>query len=154
MTIRDYIVAYNETFRYVEERFGSAALKDMFSAISDQWCVHLDECVRRGGIGGCMEYWGGGENGGTLGREKAACTISIKDGVFSIEMNECPSVKELRERGKEPYAGKTTYCDHCRALYAPVLGRYGLSFDVDIRYGEDGSCTGKCLTTVSKMKQI
>ena len=137
MTIRDYIVAYNETFRYVEQKYGPDALKSLFAAISAQWCVHLDG-VGRGGLEGCMEYWGG--DTGTLDREQAACRIALRDEVFTIEMNECPSVKELRERGREPHMGTLTYCGHCRALYEPVLNRHGLTFEVDIAYREDGNC--------------
>ena len=150
MTIRDYIVAYNETFRYVEERYGEEPLKSLFATLSDRWCAHLEDCVKRKGIEGCMEYWGG--SSGTLGREKATCTIGMENGIFTIEMRECPSIAELRERGREPYAGRLAYCDHCEALYAPVLARYGLAFTVDIAYGKDGSCAGACTTVVKAME--
>ena len=68
MTIRDYIAAYNKTFGYVEQKYGTEALADLFAAISREYCAHLDECIREGGVEGCMKYWGG--DGGTLSREK------------------------------------------------------------------------------------
>ena len=103
---------------------------------------HLEDCVKRKGIEGCMEYWGG--SSGTLGREKATCTIGMENGIFTIEMRECPSIAELRERGREPYAGRLTYCDHCDALYGPVAAKYGIELRFSPEYNEDGTCAGNC----------
>lgn len=152
MTIRDFIASYNETFQYIDKNMGTKALKSLFQRLSDEYCTHLEDCVKADGMEGCMKYWGGGEDG-TLGREQAACEITLADDVFTIRMNECPSVKELRERGKEPYCGGVTYCDHCAALYRPVLARYGLSFDVKIGYDQHGNCLGKCLTEVRRIEK-
>lgn len=153
MTIRDYIAAYNKTFEYVEENFGADRLWDLFARISREYCTHLDECCEGRGLDGCMLYWGG--ETGTLDREKAACVITLENGVFRIAMNECPSVAEVRSRGQEPYyKGEVTYCDHCGALYAPVLAKHGLKWECEVEYNADGTCAGRCMTTIVPVKPV
>jgi|LSQX01.1.fsa_nt_gb hypothetical protein len=142
MTVHDFIVTYNETFKFIEDKYGVEAVKDLWKTISEEWCTHLDELIRTKGLEGMVEYWGG--EGGTLGREKAEYEINLKDGVFSGIMHECPSVKELHERNRKVYNGKLTYCDHCPALYAPVAEKYGIKMTFGIEHDEDGECTGKC----------
>jgi hypothetical protein len=148
MTIHDFIAAYNKTFEYFDKKYGDAAVRSLWDRISREWCTHLDDCLKRRGLEGCMEYWGGGE--GTLEREDADCNITLKDGVFSIVMHNCPSVAEVRSRGQEPYVGSITYCDHCEALYAPILAKHGFKMIFDIEYNEDGSCAGRCKSTVKE----
>lgn len=146
MTIRDYIASYNKTFEYVEKNYGAAMLRDLFSRISQEYCTHLDECVREYGLQGCMKYWGG--DTGTLDREQAACRITMENNVFQIVMNRCPSVAEVRERGQEPYCtGELTYCDHCEALYAPVCAKYGIELTNKYERNADGTCAGRCVLT-------
>ena len=142
MTIQDFIVTYNETFKYIECKYGVEAVKELWQTISEQWCTHLDELVKNKGLDGMVEYWGGED--GTLGREKAEYEISLKDGIFFGIMHECPSVKELHERDKKIYNGKLTYCDHCPALYSPVAKKYGIKMTFNIEHEENGECVGKC----------
>jgi hypothetical protein len=148
MTVHDFIVIYNESFKYIEKNFGADAVKDFWKTISDQWCTHLRELVRSKGIAGMNEYWGG--NDGTLGREKAECSIKIEDGIFKILMHKCPSVGELKERGREIYKGELSYCEHCPALYVPIAEESGFWMKFDIDYDEDGYCAGSCVLTAGK----
>ena len=41
MTVHDFIVIYNETFKYIDEKFGVDAVKELWATISLQWCTHL-----------------------------------------------------------------------------------------------------------------
>lgn len=142
MTIRDFIVAYNYTFEYIEEKYGTEAVRDLWKTISEQWCTHLRQLVRDKGLKGMLEYWGG--EGGTLSREKAGYEVFIEDGVFHGVMYACPSVGELTERGFTPHHGKVSYCDHCLALYGPAANASGFDMGWDIAYREDGVCKGAC----------
>jgi hypothetical protein len=142
MTIKDFILAYNHTFSYLEEKFGIEAVKDLWQTISDKWCTHLRSLVEKKGLQGMLEYWGG--DSGTLSREKAGYEVYIKDGVFHGVMYECPSVGEIVERGSRPHHGKVSYCDHCLALYGPIAEDNGFEMGWKIAYNEDGSCKGVC----------
>jgi hypothetical protein len=90
MTIRDYIPAYNKTFEYVDTKFGAEALKDLFATISREYCTHLDDCVKRGGVKGCLEYWGGSD--GTLSREKIDFNAWMEGDEFKARIHNCTSV--------------------------------------------------------------
>ncbi|MEG1524796.1 MAG: hypothetical protein RRZ24_06150 [Clostridia bacterium] len=148
MTTQDFIASYNKTFDYIEDRYGTEMLQKLWKKISDHWCVHFEDCIRRDGLDGCVEYWGG--DAGTLEREQAGCKIAMKDGVFSIIMERCPSVDEVRSRGQEPHVGKLTYCDHCAALYPPILAKYGLKMTIETFYHPDGRCVGRCNNYIIK----
>ena len=148
MTVNDFIVVYNETFKYVEKNYGVDALKNLWGTISEQWCKHLDDLIRTKGLDGMLEYWGGTQ--GTLGREKADCEVSLNNGLFSIKMDECPSVGELWEKKRYIYNGELTYCDHCPALYHPIAEKYGYKMITEINHNEDGECAGSCRITAYK----
>jgi hypothetical protein len=145
VTVYDFIVIYNETFKYIEDRYGVEALKDLWRTINEQFCVHLDRLVREQGLAGFMEYWNGTD--GTLGREKADYQVCMNDWVFAGYMHNCPSVGELKHAGRKIYNGKLCYCDHCPALYAPVAAKYGYKMLFDISRDDTGQCLGKCFWT-------
>jgi len=142
MTVHDFIVIYNETFKYIDGKYGTEAVRDLWSAISRRWCGHLRELVKTKGLEGMLEYWGGSD--GTLGREKAEYEITLDNGAFKGTMHRCPSVGELKERGREIYHGGMTYCDHCPDLYSPIGREYGFNMSWDIDYDESGRCMGSC----------
>lgn len=142
MNLNDFIVIYNETFKYIDENYGVDAVKDLWTTISDSWCLHFRELIKTKGLEGMLEYWGGDQ--GTLGREKADFEVSLNDGVFKMDMIKCPSVAELRERKRMIYSGKLSYCDHCPALYPPIAEEYGFKMYMDIDYNIDGECAGSC----------
>lgn len=150
MTIQDFIAAYNKSFRYIEKKYGTEALRKLWSTISNDWCTHLDDCVKRKGLVGLMEYWGG--DSGILTREHAAYEVHLKDDHFRGVMHECPSVAEVRSRGQEPYVGSLTYCDHCEALYSPICAKYGIDLHFKPEYNNDGSCAGRCTWDARKVR--
>lgn len=143
MTVQLFILLYNETFRYISEVYGPNALRGLWGEISDRWCCHLDELVAAKGLEGMKEYWGG--DAGTLAREKAEYEVALRDGVFTVAMQECPSVGEIVQRGRRPLSGEVSYCDHCPALYGPVAQRHGFEMTFEIAHDDDGSCAGRCL---------
>jgi len=142
MTVNDFIVIYNETFKYIEKKHGQDAVKNLWETISIQWCTHLRELVKAKGLNGMLEYWGGKD--GTLGRENAEYAVSLNDGVFKGIMYKCPSVGELKERGRDLYKSELTYCDHCRFLYSPIAEDFGFNMSWFIEYDQSGYCVGKC----------
>lgn len=150
MTIRDYIAAYNKTFAYVEEKYGVEALKELFSTLSKEYCTHLDEYLREEGLEGCMSYWGG--ESGTLSREKIQFRAYMEDDVFHIEVKNCTSVADVRNRGQEPHYGALTYCDHCEALYGEVAEKYGIELKFIPEYNPDGTCKGNCTWYAKKVE--
>lgn len=152
MTIQDFILAYNEGFKYLRQRHGDDAVKALWQTISDTWCHHLKELVAAHGVDGMMMYWGG--DTGTLQREKAAFDLKLEDGVFSGVMHACPSVGEIRNQGFEPMKGSLTYCDHCPALYGPVARKHGIDMTWDIEFSQDGGCTGRCTWRAEKLHDM
>lgn len=142
MTVQDFIVIYNETFKYIEGKYGKEQVKDLWATISKQWCTHLRDLVAKKGLEGMKEYWDGGEEEGTLSRENASYETRIEDGFFSAIMRECPSVGELKKRKREIYPD---YCKHCIYLYGPVVNKYGFDMDWYIEYDAKTDLpTGKC----------
>lgn len=142
MTIHDFIIIYNETFKFIEDKYGVEAVEDLWATISKQWCGHLRELVETKGLEGMLEYWGG--NDGTLLREKAVSDAGLSDGIFYTVMHKCPSVEELIESGREIYHGKLSYCDHCPPLYTPIAEENGYEMGWMIDRDEEGKCTGRC----------
>jgi len=144
--VHDFIVVYNDTFKYIDQIYGEEAVKDLWAAISERWCTHLSELIKTKGISGMLEYWGGGN--GTLERENAGYKAELKNSVLKVEIANCPSVRELKERKREIYNSKLTYCDHCNALYPPIAKKYGYEMHIYIDYNEYGECEGRCMLVV------
>jgi len=146
MSIQDFIVIYNETFRYIAGTYGRARVDDLWAAISREWCWHLRRLVMEKGIAGVYEYWGGSE--GTLKREKADFSITFTNGHYTSVMNHCPSVGELIERHQAIFPD---YCEHCAALYAPVLAEAGIGYRKEYeRDAVTGLPTGRCKAWIEK----
>ena len=121
---QDQVVIYNETFRYVYDKLGYDALKDLWAKMSKEWCYHLDKLTAQKGLEGAWEYWCKGEDG-MLEKEEADYTVTLKDNVYTLTMHRCPSMGgEIIDRGYEIFP---KYCEHCPSLYAPVLKKNGLA---------------------------
>ena len=142
MTVQSFIVLYNETFRYLRDKFGPEAVYELWSALSSEWCCHLNELVAEHGLSGMQLYWGG--DSGTLAREKADFETRLTDDAFSLEMFECPSIAEIVNTGRIPMEREPSYCEHCLALYGPVAEKHGYKMDYTIDYLADGACSGRC----------
>jgi hypothetical protein len=139
MRIADFIVVYNETFKYIYEKDGPQYVKALWKAISENYCKHLERLVEEKGLEGMLEYWGG-----ALEEEKADYSVKLEDGVFNMDMYACPSIAELKLRNKEIFGGELSYCMHCPDLYPPAVGKHGYNMNYHIEYDKNGVCAGRC----------
>jgi hypothetical protein len=136
----EFILAYNELFKFLEERYGKEAAIDFWIGISDNFLQNLRKLVAEKGIQGMKEYWTH-----TLSEEGAKYKISATDNEFIIDMYKCPSVGILRRnRHIKRYPD---YCKHCD-LYRRVIEKF--EFTYDIEYIDEN--LGKCRLTVRKKK--
>ncbi len=74
-------------------------------------------------------------------------TLDEAAGIFSIDMQACPSKGRLLELAHmEPYP---RYCEHCDTLYRRVLEPLGYVYDIDMSQVDKGQCllTVKLKTT-------
>lgn len=127
------ILAYNELFSFLHQRYGKRAVLKFWEGISDNFLANLRALVAEKGIEGMKEYWGR-----TLKEERAGYKIESGPDYFKIEMHECPSVGILRRhKGIEKYPA---YCEHCDLLYRRIIEDYGFSYRIEYFDQEKGMC--------------
>lgn len=123
----EFVYAYSEIFRFIEERDGYEGVKRYWERISDDSIEPAlgSKVDAAGGIRGCFDYWSH-----TLNEEAADFRMEYDDEqkTFSIEMRNCPSRGRLNASGKNYYPH---YCDHCDLLYRRVLEKRGMQYDYD-----------------------
>ncbi len=123
----DFIPAYSELFRFLEENYGRDEVDRYWNFLFNPGGgrIPLTECVLKEGIRGCFTYWSG-----TLNEEAADFTMYLNEpaGWFMIDMHRCPSKGRLldlqKEIGIEPYH---RYCLHCD-LYRLAVEQVGLTY--------------------------
>ena len=126
-----FIPAYSELFRYIDERHGYSAVEKFWEYLfkPDGKGIPLVNFVRREGLRGCFSYWSG-----TLNEEAASFTMYLneKRGFFLIEMHRCPSKGRLLElsdkSGIAPYANYCLHCDYYRYSIEPFGLKYIFNF--------------------------
>jgi hypothetical protein len=131
----EFIPAYNELFKYLEEKQGKTAVVDFWDYLSDIYLTNLKESVTVNGIRGCWIYWSK-----TLEEEAADFTMELDDeaGEFFITMHYCPSKGRLLEyKHILPYPD---YCEHCDMLYRRVLEPLGYTYDLDRSQSDQARC--------------
>jgi len=131
----DFIPAYSELFKFLEQRGGRQAVEDFWNYLADNFLHNLKSLVEEHGIRGCWMYWKR-----TLNEEAADFTMELDEqaGEFRIEMEHCPSKGLLTECERiEPYHD---YCRHCDVLYRRVLEPLGFECAVDMSECEDARC--------------
>ena len=122
----DFIPAYNELFRFIEEKQDKAAVTSFWKYLSDTFLTNLRDHVVERGLEGCWIYWSK-----TLTEEAADFSMELDDEAekFTITMHHCPSKGRLLEdKQVEPYRD---YCEHCDVLYRRVLEPLGYKYDLD-----------------------
>ena len=122
----DFIPAYNELFRFIEEKKDKAAVTSFWEYLSDTFLTNLRDHVVERGIEGCWIYWSK-----TLKEEAADFSMELDEEAeeFTITMFQCPSKGRLLEdKQVEPYRD---YCEHCDVLYRRVLEPLGYMYDLD-----------------------
>jgi hypothetical protein len=132
----DFIPAYSEMFKFLEQRGGRAAVDDFWNYLSDRFLGNLRELVVANGIRGCWLYWNH-----TLNEEAADFTMEVDEeaGTFRIDMHYCPSMGRLLElKHIEPYHD---YCRHCDVLYRRVLEPLGYQCENDMSHCHEARCS-------------
>ena len=132
----DFIPAYSELFKYLEEQSGHEEVVRYWEYIRDNFLGNLRELVEEKGLQGCWEYWTH-----TLNEEAADFTMELDEdaGEFRIIMHHCPSKGRLLEMQHiEPYHD---YCGHCPVLYQPLLESLGLEYIEDISQVDQARCS-------------
>ena len=138
----EFIPAYSELFKYIEEKEGKPAVVDFWNYLSDIFLTNLKDLVIENGIRGCWIYWSH-----TLNEEAADFTMELDEeaGEFTITMFHCPSKGRLLEcKHIKPYPD---YCEHCDALYRRVLEPLGFEYDIDLSKTDQACCCVKIKRT-------
>lgn len=124
----EFIPAYSEGFKFLEGIGGRGEVEKFWSELSDLYLKgSLEKLVEEQGLAGCYAYWSF-----SLNEEAADFTMMLDEdiGEFSIHMHHCPSKGMLLELGyMNPYH---SYCDHCMALYKPIVERYGYTYEAEV----------------------
>jgi len=135
----EFIPAYSELFKFIEQKDGREGVLDYWRYISDTYVKErLGKLAAEKGIMGCWEYW---EK--ALNEEAADFTMSVDEaaGTFYIDMCHCPSKGRLLEQSQtSPYSD---YCSHCDVLYRRVLEPLGYAFEYDMTRTDRAACSIK-----------
>ena len=132
----EFIPAYSELFKYLDERGGHAEVEKFWAYLSDNFLNNLRELAAEKGLRGCWEYWSH-----TLNEEAAdfEMTLDEEEGFFRIDMHRCPSKGRLLELDRvEPYYD---YCGHCDLLYRRVLEPLGFEYEFDMSRCSQAACS-------------
>jgi hypothetical protein len=133
----EFIPAYSEGFKFLENNRGRQEVEKFWRYLSDLYLTNsLSRKVAEDGLEGCNTYWAE-----ALNEEAADFTMTLNDikGEFIIDMHHCPSKGMLNELTyMEAYHA---YCEHCEALYKPVVERYGYKYVEDGRNWDKAMCS-------------
>jgi len=136
-----FIPAYSEGFKFLETIGGRAEVEKFWAELSRLYLNDsLEKLVADEGLKGCYKYWSH-----SLNEEAADFTMVFDEekGEFTIQMHQCPSKQMLLDlKHIEPYHA---YCDHCAALYKPVVEKYGYRYQEEI-----DACHASCQIIISK----
>ncbi|MDD3725589.1 MAG: hypothetical protein PHI44_00090 [Candidatus Ratteibacteria bacterium] len=138
----EFILAYNELFRFLHKRYGKKGVVDFWIYISDKFLTNLDVLVKEKGISGMAEYWTH-----TLTEEGAEYQMSVGENYFEILIKKCPSVGKLNKAKVEKYP---YYCEHCDILYRRVIEKYGFNYKIRVIDKEKGVCVLRVLKKEGK----
>ena len=132
----EFIPAYSELFRYLEERGGEAEVVRFWEHLSDNFLHNLRDLVAEHGLRGCWMYWSH-----TLNEEAADFTMELDEdaGEFSITMHHCPSKGLLLNL--EHMEAYHDYCGHCDVLYRRVLEPMGYECTCDLSRVDEAKCS-------------
>ena len=132
----EFIPAYSELFRYLEERGGREEVMRFWEDLSDRFLGNLRALVEEHGLRGCWLYWSH-----TLNEEAADFRMELDEeaGEFRIIIRDCPSKGLLMSLDHmEPYHD---YCGHCDVLYRRVLEPLGYECIADLSETDRARCS-------------
>ncbi len=136
----EFIPAYSELFKYIEQKGGEKVVRDYWKHISRNGLDLLKDSVIKHGIRGCFMYWSH-----TLNEEATDFTMTLdeENGIFDINMHYCPSKGRLLEyKHIQPYHN---YCGHCDLLYRQVLEPLGYEYIYDMSECDKARCRLKVI---------
>lgn len=127
----DFCGHYEWTFEWLRQQGGHSLVLDYWEqAIYGESQTHATQLILDKGFAGMKEYWGH-----TLEHEAAGYQATEGDGVYRIDMHECPSKGFLIKNGLVQY---TDYCDHCMGWIGPLMRDAG--FIIDHEHNHTGQC--------------
>ena len=129
----DFCGHYEWTFDWLDKTGGHVLVRDYWNeAIHRDSQRHAGELIAQEGFAGMAKYWGH-----TLAEEspERGYTMSAVDGVFRIDMHDCPSKGFLLRNGLASYRD---YCDHCMGWVGPMMREAG--FVIDHQHNHCGQC--------------
>jgi hypothetical protein len=127
----DFCAHYEWTFEWIRREGGEELVHAYWDeAIHRDSQRHARELILPKGIEGMKEYWGH-----TLAEEGADYTTAAVDGVFRLDMHQCPSKGFLVDNNLEQYHD---YCDHCIGWIGPMMKEAG--FVVHHQHNHRGQC--------------
>ena len=132
----EFIPAYSELFKYLEEKNGHEEVEKFWEYLSDNFLDNLRDLAAEKGLRGCWEYWSH-----TLNEEAADFEMILdeEEGFFSINMRNCPSKGMLLKlEHVEPYHD---YCGHCDLLYRRVLEPLGFTYEFNDTNCDQAACS-------------
>ena len=136
----DFILAYSELFKYIEEKSGRSAVDEFWTYLFKPTGegIPLINHVEKEGIRGCFTYWSG-----SLNEEAADFSMYVneKRGFFFLDMHRCPSkgrLLELKETdGVTPFPD---YCLHCD-YYRHAVEKAGLKYIYNFSGMDRAACS-------------
>ncbi|MBM4051021.1 MAG: hypothetical protein FJ279_38480, partial [Planctomycetes bacterium] len=132
----EFIPAYSELFKFLEQTGGKAAVVRYWESLSDAYLGELRKRAAAKGLAGCLEWWDEALREETTDYQLA---LDEAQGVFQIIMRRCPSKGLLLESPHlQPYPA---YCEHCDTLYRRALEPLGFEYEVDFSRCDSAACT-------------
>ncbi len=132
----DFHGATSATIDYLVERYGEAALHEIFFNVGQKVYKSIHEKLQRGDISGLVEHWQY-----FFEREKGVFKITkTADGVI-LKVSECPAVRQLLKLGLKPsphFCKQTSLVNEAMCEHTPFEAKTEIT-----------GC-GKCRQTIKK----
>ena len=132
ISANEFILFYNEIFKYLDEKFGKDELKKLWDGIKNTYCKKLDILIREKGLKGMYEFFSKNmiEEGGRY-------SLILREDEYIEDIHFCPSLGKLLNTHVKPYKN---YCEHCAALYNDIIEKHGFEVKSYIIDRERAEC--------------
>ena len=133
---------YNDTFIYLESKFGKDSVLDFWNYISENYKTLEEYLTKYGGLEGAFRFW-------DTAFQEEGLEYEIKKGedFLEIVVHDCLPHAWKRKHGIKSYEA---YCEHCDAIYSPVLKRHGLKADI---VWDIGGIHGECKRRITRINK-
>lgn len=132
ISANELILVYNELFKELEERSGWKKVQELWEYFGNEYCILLEEYVKNKGLKGMFEYWSK-----VFEEEGGLYNLILTNDEFILDVHYCPSVGKLINTEVDLY---NKYCQHCPALYNPIIRKYGYDIDWYLINPKKGEC--------------